>query len=80
MERKNKSLVKRILCFALVAGLVIGSMFYPNIHFGPIPPPPPRGLVFGTPYGPSDLDPQYAWDRSSIKVIDQVCEGLFRYN
>jgi peptide/nickel transport system substrate-binding protein len=37
-------------------------------------------LVFGTMYGPVDLDPQVAWDSASINVIDQVCEGLFAYN
>ena len=37
-------------------------------------------LVFGTRFGPVDLDPQYAWNSNSIDVIDQVCEGLYRYN
>ena len=37
-------------------------------------------LVFGTMYGPVDLDPQVAWDSASIDAIDQVCEGLFTYN
>jgi len=30
--------------------------------------------------GPYDLDPQSTGDIYSIDVIDQVCEGLFRYN
>ena len=34
----------------------------------------------GVQYGPVDLDPQVAWDSSSINVIHQVCEGLFAYN
>ena len=34
----------------------------------------------GVQYGPVDLDPQVAWDSSSINVIYQVCEGLFAYN
>ncbi len=37
-------------------------------------------LVFGTRFGPVNLDPQYAWDSNSIDVIDQVCEGLYTYN
>jgi len=51
-----------------------------------IPPEPreplPEGvtLVYGTMYGPVDLDPQVAWDSASIDAIDQVCEGLFAYN
>jgi len=36
-------------------------------------------LVFGTDYGPSDLDPHVAWDSASFDVITQVCEGLFKY-
>jgi len=80
MERKNKSLVKSILCIALVAGSVIGSMFYSNMIFGPFRTYFRNYFVFGTPYGPSDLDPQYAWDGASIDVIDQVCEGLFAYD
>ncbi|MCF2138455.1 MAG: ABC transporter substrate-binding protein [Candidatus Lokiarchaeota archaeon] len=27
-----------------------------------------------------DLDPHQAWDSASIRIIDQVCEGLFAYN
>jgi len=37
-------------------------------------------LIYGTMYGPVDLDPQVAWDSASIDAIDQVCEGLFAYN
>ena len=37
-------------------------------------------LVYGTMYGPVDLDPQVAWDSASIDAIDQVCEGLFAYD
>ncbi|MHA2393093.1 MAG: ABC transporter substrate-binding protein [Promethearchaeota archaeon] len=33
--------------------------------------------LFGNIY---DLDPHMAWDSSSIEVIEQVCEGLFKYN
>jgi len=51
-----------------------------------MPPEPgeplPEGiaLIYGTMYGPVDLDPQVAWDSASIDAIDQVCEGLFAYN
>ena len=34
----------------------------------------------GVNYGPNDLDPQSAADIGSIDLVDQVCEGLFRYN
>jgi len=37
-------------------------------------------LIYGTLDGPTDLDPHNAWDRLSIEVIDQVCEGLYAYN
>ncbi|MFX1321763.1 MAG: ABC transporter substrate-binding protein [Promethearchaeota archaeon] len=30
--------------------------------------------------GPSDLDPHYAYDSISLKVIDQVCETLYQFN
>ena len=42
--------------------------------------PPVKPFVFGTKYGPNELDPQDARDSYSIDVIDQVCEGLFAYN
>ncbi|TFF99889.1 MAG: ABC transporter substrate-binding protein, partial [Promethearchaeota archaeon] len=37
-------------------------------------------LILGQLGNPSDLDPQSAWDKCSIDLIDQVCEGLFMYN
>ena len=50
------------------------------MRFGPIFNHFRNYFVFGTPYGPSDLDPQYARDGLSFNVIDQVCEGLFAYD
>jgi len=82
MERKFKSLAKRIICIALVASLVFLLMTPSNwIRWPPIPRPPDDvSLVYGIPNGPSDIDPQYANDEISFSVIDQVCEGLFKYN
>jgi len=59
-----------------ITGLII--FFIPQEPEEPLP----EGvtLVFGTMYGPVDLDPQVAWDSASIDAIDQVCEGLFAYN
>jgi len=37
-------------------------------------------FVCGVAYGPQDLDPQFAWDSASLDVIDQVCEGLYKYD
>ncbi len=37
-------------------------------------------FVCGVKYDLGDLDPQFTWDSASIDVIDQVCEGLYRYN
>jgi peptide/nickel transport system substrate-binding protein len=78
MERKFKSLATGIICIALVAALGIGFWVYRASDYG-------NGInwstiVFGIPYGPSDIDPQYAWDEISFSVIDQVCEGLFKYD
>ena len=39
-----------------------------------------KEFVLGISSGPYDLEPQSAWDSSSIDVIDQVCEGLYKYN
>ncbi len=39
-----------------------------------------RTFIYGTMYGPKDLDPINAWDSASIEVIDQVAEGLFTYD
>ncbi|MFX1412169.1 MAG: ABC transporter substrate-binding protein [Promethearchaeota archaeon] len=35
-------------------------------------------FIVGVNYGPTDLDPHYAYDSISLKVIDQVCETLYR--
>lgn len=37
-------------------------------------------FIVGVKYGLDDLDPLYVWDPSSWDAIDQVCEGLFKYN
>ena len=39
-----------------------------------------KEFVLGISSGPYDLEPQFAWDSSSSAVIDQVCEGLYKYN
>ena len=36
-------------------------------------------LIFAQYHSQLDLDPQMAYDGGSISIIDQVCEGLFRY-
>jgi peptide/nickel transport system substrate-binding protein len=37
-------------------------------------------FIVGVPTNPVDLDPIDSWDSASNNVIEQVCEGLFRYN
>ncbi len=37
-------------------------------------------LIVGLIAGPNDLDPHYAYDSISLKVIDQVCESLYRFD
>jgi len=78
-------LKKKVLALYLVAIIYLAfSITGLIIFFIPQEPeePLPEGvtLVFGTMYGPVDLDPQVAWDSASIDAIDQVCEGLFAYN
>jgi len=76
---------KNVLALSLVTILFIAFSITGLILYF-IPPEPgeplPEGitLVYGTMYGPVDLDPQVAWDSASIDAIDQVCEGLFAYN
>jgi peptide/nickel transport system substrate-binding protein len=74
MEKKGQIAVGLIAIIAIAA---IGG----GIAFVIMTPPAEKNtLVYGTMYGPIDLDPQYAWDSASIDVIDQVTEGLFAYN
>ncbi len=77
LERKDWAIV--ILAVLAVASIVGNGilLLLPNV-----PPAPDLGvtLVFGTPNGPSDLDPMDAWDAASANVQDQVCEGLFGYD
>jgi ABC-type transport system substrate-binding protein len=39
-----------------------------------------KTFVMGVPHGPLNIDPHFAWDQSSIDVIEQSVEGLFAYN
>ena len=76
---------KKVLALSLVAIIYLAfSITGLILYFLPSEPEVPfsdKGtLVFGTMYGPVDLDPQVAWDSASIDAIDQVCEGLFAYN
>ena len=41
---------------------------------------PRETFIYGTTFKPFNLDPQVAADYNSFDIIDQVCEGLFRYN
>jgi len=43
-------------------------------------PPMDQSLVLGTISGPVHLDPHYAYDTSSNKVINQVVEHLYQFN
>ena len=76
MEKKGQIAVGLIAIIAIAA---IGG----GIAFVIMTEQPGAGetsLVYGTMYGPVDLDPQVAWDSASIDAIDQVCEGLFAYD
>ena len=76
MEKKGQIAVGLIAIIAIAA---IGG----GIAFVIMTEPPGAGentLIYGTMYGPVDLDPQVAWDSASIDAIDQVAEGLFAYN
>ena len=76
MEKKNIAIL--ILAVALVASGV-GNIF---LAFGPgiVEEPDVITFVFGTSSGPSDLDPVRSWDSASNDVIEQVMEGLYKYN
>ncbi len=67
MEKKQYITIG-IVAIIAIAG-VSGVIVYMNM---------PKGgtFIFGTMYGPVDLDPHQAWDAASIDVIRQVCEGL----
>jgi len=72
---------KNVLALSLVVILYIAfSITGLILYFLPSERVEEVTLVFGTMYGPVDLDPQVAWDLASIDAIDQVCEGLFAYN
>jgi ABC-type transport system substrate-binding protein len=74
MERKAQIAVGVIAIIAVAA--IVGGV----VVFLMAPPALGDTLVHGTAEGPVDLDPSYAWDSASIDVIDQVAEGLVRYN
>ncbi|MFX1380580.1 MAG: ABC transporter substrate-binding protein [Promethearchaeota archaeon] len=37
-------------------------------------------FTVGVASGPTTIDPVDCWDRNSLNIIEQVCEGLFKYN
>lgn len=86
-----KKTIKRVL--VLLLGIILGLPSFmsltnldsnKNSHVqianGVIPPPMTQSLVFGTQYGPNDLDPHLAYDLDSQDVISQICEGLYKFN
>ncbi|MHA1471819.1 MAG: ABC transporter substrate-binding protein [Promethearchaeota archaeon] len=76
MEKKGQIAVGLIAIIAIAAiggGIAIVLMT-------PGPGAEEVTLIYGTAEGAGDLDPQYAWDSSSIDVIDQVFDGLFAYD
>lgn len=76
MEKKGQIAVGLIAIIAIAA--IVGGVAF--VLIAPQPGAGETTLIFGTMYGPVDIDPQYAWDSASIDAIDQVCEGLFAYD
>jgi ABC-type transport system substrate-binding protein len=74
MERKAQIAVGVIAIIAVAA--IVGGV----VVFLMGPQALGDTLIFGTSDPPVDLDPHKAWDSASIDVIDQVAEGLFRYD
>jgi ABC-type transport system substrate-binding protein len=74
MERKAQIAVGVIAIIAVAA--IVGGV----VVFLMGPAALGDTLVFGTAEGPVDLEPHYAWDSASIDVIDQVAEGLVKYD
>ncbi len=76
MERKTLA-IGIVVIIAIAAGTTGAVIFF-------VQPPPGaaagKTLIAATMYGPVDLDPIVAWDSASIDVIDQVVEGLYRYD
>ena len=62
MKKKKNSII-------IIVGLLILAIL-PNISIEVSgQSSDPFVFVFGTSYGPQDLDPHYAWDSASIDVI-----------
>ncbi|MFX1345068.1 MAG: ABC transporter substrate-binding protein, partial [Promethearchaeota archaeon] len=57
------------------------NYFYP-CQWDPwyVSPRTDAAFIVGVSSGPHDIDPLNAWDSTSYQTIDQVCEGLYRYN
>ncbi len=74
---------KKLIGFLLIGvagGFLVGWFTYPLFLAAPTTPTTPNTILYGTGSRPRDLDPAYAWDSASADVIDQVFEGLFRYD
>ena len=78
MEKKNIAIT--ILTIALIASGVGNIVLYIVVGNIQGPPAPAQTLVIATNYGPSTLDPVYAWDSASNDVLEQVIETLFYYD
>jgi peptide/nickel transport system substrate-binding protein len=79
MEKKNVAII--ILAIALIGSGVGNILFAANMGLIQILPPDVESFViFGTQEGPEHLEPQYAWDSASIDVLDQIAEGLYRFD
>lgn len=82
--------------FLLILGSTLALSSFIGIEFGnyrlnpqknldifeEVIPHPSNGqsLVFGSIAGPTDLDPHLCYDTASMKVIHQICEGLYKFD
>ncbi len=76
MEKKMMGFIIIGIVAGLGSGLGIGYLLFTPAS----QQEQTTAILYGSGAGPSDLDPQFAWDSASIDVIDQVFEGLYRYD
>lgn len=67
-----------LLSTALVTSIIF-NIVYINNNFR-YHPKVDKTFIIGMREDPFDLDPVNSWDFTSNAIIEQVCEGLFKYN
>ncbi|MFX1412038.1 MAG: ABC transporter substrate-binding protein, partial [Promethearchaeota archaeon] len=79
MEKKNLAII--ILAVVLAASGVGNIILAAELGLIEVTPPKmEQSIVMGTIAGPTDMDPELCYDTAGGQVINQICEGFYKFD